>query len=122
MRIAVCGGSCGETQCLCAWIEQRCAACGRYVQLYPFEHLNQFWAAFRPGVFHGVFLGAGDTAGFLAARRLREEDHACQIILIDDTRRYAVHSYRIHAADFVVRPITRERVGQSVERMLLRLG
>ena len=47
-------------------------------------------------------MGAGGAQGFLTARRLREEDRACQVVLIDDSDRYIMHSYRIHTAGFVV--------------------
>lgn len=84
------------------------------------EHLGQLWAIFRPGQFSGVFLGVGDSAGFLAARRVREEDRGCEVVLIDDTQRYVVNSYRIHVTDYVLRPLTRERVDRSMDRILRR--
>ena len=56
----------------------------------------------------------------MTARRLREEDRACQVVLIDDSERYIMHSYRIHTAGFVVRPLSCGRVEQCVRRLLCR--
>ena len=39
-------------------------------------------------------------------------------MLIDDTQRYVMQSYRIHVTDFLLRPLTRERVEQSMDRLL----
>ena len=118
MRVAVCGCTDLETQALCAWIREHCSARGQCVELWPMKDLEQLWGNFSPGTFCGVFLGTGDTAGFLAARRVREEDRSCQVVLIDDTQRYVMQSYRIHVADFLLRPLTRERVEQSMDRLL----
>ena len=118
MRVAVCAGTDQETQCLFAWIKAYCAVRGQRVKLCPMASLEELWGCFSTGAFDGVFLGAGDTDGFLAARRLREEDRKCQVVLIDDTQRFVLPSYRLHVTDFLLRPLTQERVGQSVERLL----
>ena len=47
----------------------------------------------------------GDVKGFLCARRLREEDSGCRVILLDDTERYAIRGLRIHLSDFLLRPL-----------------
>ncbi len=120
MRFAVCGGSPNETRELCDWIGRCCAQEGLAAECLPFKNLEEFWAAFWPGRFQTVFVGAGGAQGFLTARRLREEDRACQVVLIDDSERYIMHSYRIHTAGFVVRPLSRGRVEQCVRRLLCR--
>ena len=63
-------------------------------------------------------MGYGDVKGFLCARRIREEDKACRVILLDDTERYAIRGLRIHLSDFLLRPLEDERLRMAVRRLL----
>ena len=69
-------------------------------------------------LFGGVLMGVGDTAGFLAARRIREQDRGCRLVIVDDTPRYAIHCLRIHAADFLLRPVEEEQLQRSFRRLV----
>ena len=55
----------------------------------------------------------------MRARRLREEDRNCRVILLDDTDRYAIRGLRIHLTDFVVRPLEEQRFRSAADRMLM---
>ena len=57
------------------------------------------------------------TAGFLAARRIREQDARCRLVVVDDTPRYAIQCLRIHAADFVLRPLQPEALRRACRRL-----
>ena len=76
------------------------------------------WRVFQPGRFHGAVVGYGDVRGFLCARRIREEDSACHVVLLDDTERYAIRGLRIHLSDFLLRPVEDERLRAALRRML----
>ena len=58
---------------------------------------------------NGAVVGYGDVQGFLCARRVREEDRDCRVILLDDTDRYAIRGLRIHLTDYLVRPLEEAR-------------
>lgn len=118
MRIAVCGNSSDDTQCLCGWIRRYCAARRLEAELYPFQSSGAFWGAFAPGFYHGAFVGFGDAEGFLTARRLREQDHGCRIVLIDDTQRYAIQGFRLHISDFILRPVGAGQIARGMDRIL----
>lgn len=118
MRLAICGGSQSETRYLCTKLQEYCAQAGCPAEVCPFEGLGELWAAFRPGLFDGVLMGVGDTAGFLAARRIREQDRGCRLVIVDDTPRYAIHCLRIHAADFLLRPVEEEQLQRSFRRLV----
>lgn len=120
MLLAVCGASQTETESLHRLIDDLCHTRGIVTKVRPIYHVQAFWDDFQPGRYQGVFLGIGDAAGFLAARRLREQDKRCGIVLIDDTDRYAIQSIRLHAADFVLRPYDRERLARSLDQLLRR--
>ena len=62
-------------------------------------------------------IAVGGVAGFLEARRARELDRECRIVVIDDTERYAIQCYRFHVADFLIRPISAARIFKSMDRI-----
>ena len=115
MRIAVCGISPAETEQLCGLIERYCGDRGLGSELFPASSLDVFWKNFSPGSWPCVVLGQEDTAGFLAARRLREQDRACRILLISDTDRFALQSIRLHVTDFILRPVSTPRLARGLD-------
>ena len=117
MRLAICGGSRLETQHLCRSAREYCARTGISAEIQPLYDLNQLWEGFVPGAWQGVVIGVGDTAGFLAARRLRESDRNCRLVCIDDTPRYAIQYVRIHAADFLLRPFRDDQLRRALGRL-----
>ena len=120
MRIAVCGVSVTETEQLCGWIRACCGRMSLEVEPVPIYPLEQLWEEHTPGAFPCVILGATDTAGFLATRRLRESDRTCRILLICDTDRYAVESIRLHVTDFILRPVSLSRLARGLELLFRR--
>ena len=72
----------------------------------------------QTGAYHGAVIALGDSAGFLAARRLRELDRRCRILMIDDTERYALQCIRIHVVDFLLRPVPDDRLERGLELLL----
>lgn len=118
MRLAVLGASHGETQYLHEWIQAYCRQINCPADVCPVYNLEQFWKEFGPGMYQGALVGLGDAAGFLAARRIREQDQGCRLVMIDDTPRFAIHCLRIHAVDFLIRPLRAEQLERSMQRLL----
>ena len=118
MQIAVCGVSPAETAQLCGWIKDYCGDRGLGAQICPSLSLDAFWESFSPGDCPCVVLGQEDTAGFLAARRLRERDRTCRILLICDTDRYVLQSIRLHVTDFMLRPVSPSRLARGMDLLL----
>lgn len=117
MRLAICGGSQMETRFLCAHVREHCRQEGIPAEICALTGLPQLWEGFCPGRYYGVLLGIGDTTGFLAARRLLETDRGCRLVCIDDTPRYALQYLRIHAADFLLRPLQTEQLHRAIRRL-----
>lgn len=118
MKVAVCGISRAETDQLCSWIEQYCKNRGMAAELHPAASLDTFWEDYSPGAYPCAVLGLEDVSGFLAARRLRERDRSCRILLISDTDRYALQCVRLHVTDFILRPVTRLRMERGLDLLL----
>jgi len=118
MQIAVCCSDENELRQVSSSIEEVSARFHKYALSVTFPSEGALWRAFRPGLFQAAVVGYGDAAGFLCARRLREEDSACRVILLDDTERYAIRGLRIHLSDFLLRPLEEERLRAALERLL----
>ena len=119
MRIAVCCAGADEARRICMGIKTCAAGLHRDAEPSPFLSEAEFWKEFQPGRFRGAVVGYGDAKGFLCARRVREEDRDCRVVLLDDTDRYALRGLRIHLTDYLVRPVEDERLQAAVDRLLL---
>ena len=118
MRFAVCSSDENEIERICSLLAECSSGTGNMVTVLAFRTEEDFREAFRPGYFCGVVIGYGDQRGFLLARRVREEDGGCRVILLDDTDRYALRGLRIHIYDFLLRPVEDYRLRAALERML----
>ncbi len=117
MRIAVCCPESNEALRICQEIEKRAAEAHRSAETERFLTEEALWRTFTPGRFRGAVVGYGDAKGFLCARRMREEDSACRVILLDDTDRYAIRGLRIHLTDFLVRPLEERRFRAAMDHL-----
>ena len=121
MLVAVCGVSHTETDTLCVRIVRCCRNQSLHWNAIPFYDIETLLSDFRPEKYTAAYLAIGGAEGFLAARRLREQDRRCRIAIIDDTDQYALMAYRIHASDYMIRPVSDVRLNHSVEMVLGRL-
>lgn len=118
MRVAMLIPSAEEARRLQEWIAGYSQRRGAPVELYAADSPEAFRRQFRPNFFRGVLIGAGDVAGFLEARRVRELDRECRLVVIDDTDRYAIQCHRLHAVDFLIRPLDARQVFRGMDRIL----
>lgn len=112
MRIAVCENTLAAVEQLQVWIEQYCLLYQIPAKVERFLTPEAFSA--WEGQFELVFLGFGGQSGFLQARLLRERDHRCKIVLVDDTQQFAVQGVRIHCTDFILRPVEFRHIVRSM--------
>ncbi len=118
MRVAVCCSEKQEALRICNIIKERSAETHRNTETVQYFSEEALWRDFAPGKFRGAVMGYGDVKGFLCARRMREEDSACRVILLDDTDRYAIRGLRIHLTDYLVRPLEEYRLRSAVDHLL----
>ncbi len=118
MRFAICSSDENEIGRISSLFRECTAKARSGATALAFRSEDAFFEVFRPGYFRGVVAGYGDVRGFLFARRVREEDSGCRVILLDDTERYAIRGLRIHLSDYLVRPLNEDRLREALERML----
>ena len=115
MRIAVCL-KCGEERAaLVKWIGQYCDIYGLACTISATDNAEEFFRWHRDEPFRLAFLGLGGQEGLLMTRRLREEDKTCAIVMIDDTTENAVKGVRLHAADYMVRPVEFKKLVRAMK-------
>lgn len=73
---------------------------------------------FVPGQYNVIFLDIymGGVSGMETARRVRALDAACQLVFVTTSPDFAVESYEIAAAWYLVKPYSWETLGRALER------
>ena len=119
MRFIIGGAAPLENRFLCRATEEYFAGRKLSVELRTLRSFRETKeAGFRPAEANAAVIGFGSVEGFLCARRIREANPSCAIILIDDTDEYAIRSMRLHVADFLLRPVTAERYRKALDRIM----
>ena len=117
MTLAVCAERTEERNRLSEWIMHYCKLCGVPASVICIDTPEQL-SRQPAGAIQIAFIGFGDYTGFLAARALRERDHACSIVLIDDTSQYAIQGMHLHLSDFILRPVEFRHITRSMRLIL----
>ena len=117
MRVAVWEPVAAESRDLGNWITDYSRRRTVPMELFITGRREEFRRQFCPNRFRGIIIAAGGVEGFLEARRVRELDRHCRLVVIDDSERYAIQCYRIHAVDFLVRPLNESRFFRSLDRI-----
>ena len=75
-------------------------------------------AAFTPGDFDIIFLDIYMTGmtGMETAKKLRARDGACHLIFTTTSTEFAVDSYAVAAAYYLVKPLTYEKLVRALTR------
>ena len=115
VNIALCVQPTAEREQLIRWIKQYCQLYGVEHELTAFPLPEDFTDATAYKKFDLVFMAAGGAEGFLAARKLREEDRDVKIILADNSMDYAVKGVRLHFTDFILKPIEFKNVVRAMK-------
>ena len=118
MRIAVCESARRDAEQMARWIEEYCALYRVPVSLQTFPDPASFRD--REESFDLVYVCFGGSTGFLQASALRERDRGLPIVLVDDTREYALACVRIHCTDFILKPVTFSQISRSMALALRR--
>lgn len=64
-----------------------------------------------------VFLCADDMMGVETAHNIRDMDKNCPIFLVSSVDDFSLEAFRLHALDYLTKPVSPERIGQAVARI-----
>ena len=81
---------------------------------------EDFLAAFAPAAFDLVFLDIyiGALSGLDLAREIRSRDSGCMIIFVTTSRENMPEAFRFHAFDYIVKPVSEERLSALISDAL----
>lgn len=108
---------------LCALLRQVCAARGVEAELRAFDSGRALVDAYEPGVDLLLLdIDMPGLSGMDAAHRIRERDERVLIVFCTNLVARALDGYAVAAMDFLVKPVTRARLEDLMEKALRRLG
>ena len=81
-----------------------------------FTDSEAFTLDFRDNHYDMAFVGIGAMIDFEAARAVLGLDEKCPLFLISRTDEYALEGIRIQALDYIIKPVTVERLREAVSR------
>lgn len=83
-----------------------------------YESGEAFLDGFSEGSYEIVFLDIymSGMNGFETAKRLRDADKSCAVIFITTSAEFAVESYEVGAAHYLLKPVTAEKVFAALDR------
>ena len=90
---------------------------GWAAELFVFSEIEPMVEAFHRRRFDMAFTVVDGMMAVEAARLLRQEDATCPLFLISGSGEYAMEGYRLRALDYLLQPVTPQRLGQAVCRI-----
>jgi len=96
-----------------------CASHEESVDFSFYASGEDFLAHYRPKSCDGLLLDIllGGITGIEAAKKVREKESHLPIIFTTRERDYAVESFDARPTDYLVKPLTREKVARCMERL-----
>ncbi|MCL2775461.1 MAG: hypothetical protein FWD71_19270 [Oscillospiraceae bacterium] len=64
-----------------------------------------------------TFIGVDGIMGIETARNIRELDALRPMFLVSEVSDYGLEGFRLHALDYLTKPVSPQRIGQAVERI-----
>jgi len=81
-----------------------------------FTAYEDFIYDFRDNYYDIAFVGIGSMLDLEAARGIRGLDENCPLFLISNITEYALEGFRINALDYIIKPVTIQRISEAVTR------
>lgn len=64
-----------------------------------------------------VFISVDNMLGVETARNVREIDNWCPMFLVSSVGDFGMEGFRLHALDYLTKPVSPARIGQAVARI-----
>lgn len=117
MRVGICAGAEEERERLAELVRAHFFRCGAPLELRVFSDGEELLCRWQDSCLDCVFvdLDMAGLPGMETARRLRKLDRRCAIIFTAGTAQYAIDSYEVRAADYLLKPVKEEEVDQALD-------
>ncbi|KAF5082184.1 MAG: hypothetical protein BI182_06970 [Acetobacterium sp. MES1] len=89
-----------------------------------FSTAVDFWAHYQPESFCIVFLDIylEEGNGIEIGKQLRNVGEDCQMVFITSSRDFAIEGFELKAQHYIVKPITKEKIFEALDRCLVVLS
>lgn len=85
--------------------------------LHPFGDTQSIARAVQGGGYDMAFVAVNGMPAMETARLVRESAPRCPLFLVSSTGDYALEGFRLHALDYLIRPVSAQRIGEAVARI-----
>lgn len=116
MKIAVCEDQTEAMTLLCDNINIYFEKMSYLGQIETFKSGEGLLEAFAPGKYELIFLDImlPGLTGIEIAQKIREVDPNCLIVFVTISVDYAMDSYNVQAAGYVIKPVTQEKMDKAL--------
>ena len=132
MNIAIIEDCAEDASRLSDYIAAYCSASSLCQETSVFRGSFDFFKTWKSGAYDLIFLdifledaqdagSCGEPAGLAAARRIRQTDEHCIIILSSFSPDFALTGYELRAADYLVKPVSYDMLCHTLRYCLTRL-
>ena len=125
MNIAVCDNEISQTSCISDILSAYRADKMIALDWTTFQSGFALLSALDQGeIFDAVLLDIymDDMNGMEVAKRIRAMSSSMHIVFITSTPIFAVESYAVEAVDYLLKPVTEERLFQTMDRLVDRMA
>lgn len=93
---------------------------GRDFKADVYSSAEEFFKSYGPGTYSLIFFDIymGGMNGMEAALRVRRIDGDCRLIFFSSSRDYAVDSYKVQAAYYLMKPLNYSELQNALNRIL----
>lgn len=116
MFFAVCDDKKEERKTIAAHISDYCSAEKLNCDILEYERREDLLESMLKQKYDIVFVCLNGFEGMEAAVKVRELDKRCDLVWISDSPDFALQSYRIDAAHFMVKPVLNESISEAIKR------
>lgn len=118
MKIAICDDSAMDRRIIRSMVEQYFKEYGISCEIVEFENGNYLIKDFKKDKFTIVFsdIFMDGLNGIQTTEEIRKIDKKCAIIFTTASREYAVESYTVNAAHYLLKPLSYTAFSESLDR------
>ena len=121
LKIAVCDDDKYALELVCRLLEEYRTAHLPELQYIPFSSAFGLLSAIDCGErFDAAILDVlmPNTTGIQAAEEIRRRDEKMEIVFLSSSREYAVDSYTVQARNYLLKPVTREKLFAVMDQII----
>lgn len=116
MFFAVCDDKKEERETIAANIRDYCSVEKLVCEIIEFKRRVDLLDSMLKQKYDIVFVCLNGFEGMEAAVKVRELDKRCDLVWISDSPDFALQSYRVDAAHYLVKPVLNENITEAIKR------